>query len=223
MKRFSLAFLAPGWLLVGALVASLTVACGADSNGGADRTNDSCELGSEGCECTKGSACDDGLTCLSKLCVVKPGPLGGGTATGGGGNEGGEGITIPIEPEQPEQPQPTPVPTSACADAGESCLQNADCCQTGSKVGPQGATCLSDDFVCHAKCTANSQCGSGCCAALQGTNFGACAAAAYCAPPPSSGGGGGGCSSDVQCLPSHRTPGCSYACYNQACVEQCNF
>ncbi len=221
MKRFSLAFLAPAWLLVGMLAASLTVGCGADSNGGgADSPNDSCQLGSEGCECTKGSGCDDGLTCLSKLCVVQPGPEGGGSTTGGGGNEGGDGTTIPIEPKQ----QVTPVPTSACADAGASCLQNTDCCQTGSKVGPLGATCLSDDFVCHAKCTANSQCGSGCCAALQGTNFGACAAAAYCASSPSvPPSGGGGCSSDVQCLPSHPTPGCSYACYNQECVEQCNF
>src|SRR5690606_23999005 len=28
-----------------------------------------CDVGSEGCECTTGGACNPGLTCLSKLCV----------------------------------------------------------------------------------------------------------------------------------------------------------
>jgi hypothetical protein len=31
--------------------------------------NQDCPIGSEGCPCTGGGACDPGLTCLSEVCV----------------------------------------------------------------------------------------------------------------------------------------------------------
>lgn len=57
---------------VGALVA-IGCAEGADPN--------DCTVGSEGCECTLGGACDPGLQCLSKFCV-DPGGAGGMQGSG---------------------------------------------------------------------------------------------------------------------------------------------
>jgi hypothetical protein len=75
---------------IGPVVFSLAAAVGCSSNskGGAD---DDCPIGSEACSCTAGGSCDQGLDCLSGLCVRNPDGVGGsagegGTGTGGSGN-----------------------------------------------------------------------------------------------------------------------------------------
>src|SRR5690242_6086739 len=54
----------------------LLLACG--------KVNEPCEVGSEGCACTAGGACDDGLSCLSELCVDPQAVAGSGNAPGDG-------------------------------------------------------------------------------------------------------------------------------------------
>jgi hypothetical protein len=71
-------------------------------------------------------------------------------------------------------------PSYCCVDPGGSCTENGQCCQTGSNVGAYGATCVSNDDTCHAKCHSGGDCASGCCLALTGESYGACAAASYC-------------------------------------------
>lgn len=66
-------------VLVGAVVAS--VGCIAPRA-------ESCEVGSNGCACTSGGACNPGLTCEANACV----PPGGGSS-GPGAEEGGDGVT----------------------------------------------------------------------------------------------------------------------------------
>lgn len=71
------------------ILLALTVLLGwhgcATSSGSETETN--CSVGSEGCTCTNGGACDTGLECLSNLCV-NPDPNVGG-AGGSGANIGG--------------------------------------------------------------------------------------------------------------------------------------
>lgn len=115
-------------------------------------------IGSEGALCIADdgvchAACSTNSECNSGCCAAVTGQTFGVCATAshcGGGGTGG------------------------CSDPGSSCTKSGDCCQTGSKVGPNGATCLSDDSVCHAKCYSNSECGSGCCVPLSGVSYGAC-------------------------------------------------
>ncbi|MBX7078676.1 MAG: hypothetical protein K1X88_05765 [Nannocystaceae bacterium] len=50
----------------------VTTSAGHDSGASGDSTADTtagCTIGTEGCACTPGGACDDGLSCLSMLCV----------------------------------------------------------------------------------------------------------------------------------------------------------
>lgn len=51
-----------------------------------------CALGSASCECTGGGACDEGLSCLSGICVNDDldGPGGSGGASGGSGGVSGD-------------------------------------------------------------------------------------------------------------------------------------
>ena len=56
-------------ITVSTLLVCLT-ACGDDTDADDSHEDEaSCSVGSEGCACTKGGSCDDGLTCLSKMCV----------------------------------------------------------------------------------------------------------------------------------------------------------
>jgi hypothetical protein len=71
------------------------------------------------------------------------------------------------------------VDAGSCKHPGDGCGSNTDCCQTDPKA-PKGAVCIASDNVCHAKCYANSECESGCCAAIKGESYGACAVASAC-------------------------------------------
>lgn len=56
--------------------------------------NDTCSAGSEGCRCYRDTTCDDGLACLSKLCVDPDSdaqPEGPGSAQTGSGESSGAG------------------------------------------------------------------------------------------------------------------------------------
>jgi hypothetical protein len=97
------------WLAFVAISSSLSSACSGDArpdrgigaagaDGDPDPIDQACEVGSEGCPCTGGGACDTDLTCSSKLCVRagsadEPG-LGGagdGTESETGGSAGATG------------------------------------------------------------------------------------------------------------------------------------
>ena len=71
-----------------ALLASLGIAaspgCSKD-----DENSRTCPVGTEGCPCTLGGACDPGLACYSNRCV-EDGEVPGGGAANGDGGDGGE-------------------------------------------------------------------------------------------------------------------------------------
>jgi hypothetical protein len=75
-----------------------------------------------------------------------------------------------------------------------------------------GAVCISNDNLCHAKCSANSDCQSGCCAQVQGESYGGCAASSVC--QPTGVGVGGACTSNASCS--------SGACNGLWCTESCS-
>ena len=71
---------------------------------------------------------------------------------------------------------------NSCDSVGTTCTSTANCCQTGSGIGPSGAICISNDNLCHAACKTDAECASGCCAAVQGQSLGVCADSSNCAP-----------------------------------------
>jgi hypothetical protein len=81
------------WLAaVGAgMVCAVAAAFGGCSAGGDTDGDPTCTIGSERCQCTKGGACDPGLTCLSGVCVDPDGGGNGGTGQGGGVGGIGQG------------------------------------------------------------------------------------------------------------------------------------
>jgi hypothetical protein len=101
--------------------------------------------------CASDSDCKGSRVCVAGECV-DPSPADSGT-----------------------KPDTAPV----CRAAGESCAGTGDCCQT-DKTAPKGEVCITSDHVCHAKCGADSECESGCCAKVTGETFGACAAPSAC-------------------------------------------
>ncbi len=84
--------------VVAALSAGLWVvgaAYGCAAGGSADDKPEECAVGSEGCRCTTGGACDPGLSCLSNICVDPNGGSGGSGASGAGGNGTGGMDCVP--------------------------------------------------------------------------------------------------------------------------------
>lgn len=100
--------------------------------------------------CTSDSDCKGSRVCVGGQCV-DPTPTDSGTRTD----------------------------THVCQPSGQSCAVNGDCCQTDPSA-PKGEACITNDHVCHAKCDANGECESGCCAKVTGETYGACAAASAC-------------------------------------------
>jgi hypothetical protein len=203
------------WAMVvfcGAVFTTQIAACAGAKTGDDDDDSSSskCQLGRKGCACALGNACAEGLACDGNRCVdagaggTGAGGTGaGGTGAGGTGAGGTGGVT--------------------CAQPGDYCADSSACCQTGSKVGPYGSICLKNDYVCHAMCSQNSECASGCCAGLNGTTARACADSIYCQQGGSGGSGGSGggaeCVRDLDC----GSPGgeCSVTCYYGQCVWVC--
>jgi uncharacterized delta-60 repeat protein len=113
---------------------------GVGCNGDKDAGGDECPVGSEGCPCTAGGACDAGLTCLSNTCVdAGDGDDGasddGGTdgGTGGGTDDGGSGSGSTTS-EDVLCPNGELDPGEECDDGnmidGDGC--NNDCIVSGS-------------------------------------------------------------------------------------------
>lgn len=70
-----------------------------------EQASPSCETGTLRCPCYRNSTCDDGLTCLSEVCVVvPPGSTGGAASTsapttidkGVGGGQSSTSVTLPV-------------------------------------------------------------------------------------------------------------------------------
>lgn len=82
MRKLAAAAMAAFW--------SVCIAYGCAAGGDTDEDTQ-CPVGSEGCKCTTGGACDPGLQCLSSICVDPNNPTGsGGGGTGGGTGTGGQ-------------------------------------------------------------------------------------------------------------------------------------
>lgn len=96
-----------------------------------------------------------------------------------------------------------------CVAPGATCAASTDCCQTGA-TSPTGAVCISDDNLCHAKCTTGTQCKSGCCAPVMNETYGVCAdAATYC---PVLKGVGDPCTVDAECASGSCSAWCQATC-----------
>jgi len=98
-----------------------------------------CAIGSEGCACTAGGACDDGLSCLSNLCVNAGGGDGDGDTSlpvgDGDGDGSGSSGQIPACVAACETPNDCAVDISGGSAAHFLCIEGA-CVYRG---------CLSDD------------------------------------------------------------------------------
>ena len=93
------------------------------------------------------------------------GTTSGGTTSGGSTGRGGTGGTGP-----------------SCVPPNGTCTTTANCCQSGPNIPTAyGATCLSDDHLCHADCNLDDDCMSFCCIDLSPQQvYGVCAAAINC-------------------------------------------
>ncbi|MCA9720665.1 MAG: VWA domain-containing protein [Myxococcales bacterium] len=87
-----------GWFALVALLCAAPLGCGDDAT--QNTTNAECPVGSEGCPCTGGGACDAGLSCLSDVCVdagsdttAASTTAGSGATTTPGGSESATGAT----------------------------------------------------------------------------------------------------------------------------------
>ena len=132
-----------------------------------------------GDRCASDTDCKGSRVCSDGVCVdgTQPGDDGG---TPSSGNDGGD-----------------PNPGSSCDPVGTACSATANCCQSGTGLGAEGALCISNDNLCHAACSTNSECQSGCCALVEGKALGVCAAATECAPTCA--GPGAGCTVPADC------------------------
>jgi hypothetical protein len=116
--------------------------------------------------CTNDADCFGSQTCVERECVF----------VDAGSPDTGAPETGPTKDAAPD--------TGTCAAVGLSCTESSGCCQTGQGIGIEGAQCISNDGTCHASCSSDSECESGCCAQVDGQTYGVCADSSYCPPPP---------------------------------------
>lgn len=122
---------------------------GSSGEGDGDDTSDTCPIGAEGCACTPGGACDEGLDCLSRVCVDAS-PL---TGDGDGdnapdnnapGGAGGDGDGDDLEP---------PTCESNEVLCNESCVDpetdNDYCGATGNCAGERAGQSCEDGHACE--------------------------------------------------------------------------
>ena len=135
--------------------------------------------------CTTDTDCKGARVCVNETCVDgTPGNDGGPTPTNTDGGSNADTSTV----------------TTTCDPVGTTCTTTTSCCQTGAGIGAAGAICISNDNLCHAACTTDAECTSGCCAPVQGQTLGVCAESSDCAPTcvqP-----GGACALSSQCCQS---------------------
>ena len=162
---------------------------GGEGGGGAEAgaeggNEDTPGSGEDGGDCYPNSTCNDGLTCVSNLCVRPVADAGAGgsgpyepdASTGGTMNTGampntGGGMATGG--------------ASGAGDAGPACVDIGDFCD----VSPCCVGTCVNDFdnpsvaICAPDCLTHSQCQTGCCFVLvQGGGFAVCAPANQCAP-----------------------------------------
>ncbi len=131
-------------LTTGAVFGALLVALSACMSESASGSPD-CAVGTEGCACTAGGACDPSLQCLSNFCVnTGSGGFGGGVAGSGGSGAQGQG-------GKAGAPSTTSCASSAECASGEICAFTAagGRCLIGSKTpcssgNQSGQACYQD-------------------------------------------------------------------------------
>lgn len=134
-----------------------------------DGTDDGPACGDPACQGDDAiSVCQDGATTVYDCATVcSEGGL--GPAAGCGVGEEGHDVCFC---------EPAP----SCADAGESCSINGDCCEFGTTSA--GCVAFPDGAVCADMCESNAGCVSDCCQPLTSngvpTGFGACSSDSLC-------------------------------------------
>ncbi|HEX8794720.1 MAG TPA: hypothetical protein VF765_27425 [Polyangiaceae bacterium] len=171
----------------------------------------------QSCSCENG---DTGVqTCSADGTVFSGCDCSGGTPDGGSSSGGSSGSSGGISSSGSGGGS-----SGGCIDSSSSttCTSSSQCCQSGANQ-VNGAICAGDNgssvYTCHAACTSNAQCTSGCCASVNGGGA-VCAAATHCTGSSSSGGGGsssGGCEQIGQaCTSSSQC--CSGSTYGNTCA-----
>ena len=95
----------------------------------------------------------------------------------------------------------------SCQAPGDTCTLDNQCCQSGSGVS-DGAFCIEQTGLCHAKCASNAECVSNCCVAVTGQALGACMSPSFCGLA----GVGDPCTSGSQCASGSCDGWCLASC-----------
>jgi Protein of unknown function (DUF1566) len=129
------------------LIALFIIGCG-DSDCDTD-----CEIGSEGCQCTSGGACDDGLTCLSDLCVNTGSDSDSDADTDGDTDSDTDADIDGDTDADADSDSDANVDTDTDADAGDDAGDDADISDCdGGRYDPSSGLCWQ-----HPKASGNYQ------------------------------------------------------------------
>lgn len=96
----------------------------------------------------------------------------------------------------------------SCLSPGSICALDNQCCQSGTGVS-DGAFCIEQTGLCHAKCAINDDCVSNCCVPVTGQPLGACMSASFCG---FGGGVGDPCTSSSECASGSCDGWCQESC-----------
>ena len=142
-------------------VLAVVVIVGLAGCGGSKKAE--CDVGSQGCDCTPGGACDDGLVCVDGTCEPDP-----GDATTDGSVDGvddaadgtGEPVVDVVEDGADVLPDFVPeVPPSCEGMAGDEC-GGASCCETVVVPGGWFAMGRGEETPCASAPTGGAACTS---------------------------------------------------------------
>ncbi|MCO4748289.1 MAG: hypothetical protein KC912_26075 [Proteobacteria bacterium] len=131
----------------------LTLGCSTETT---DTGPETCTVAEEGCACTGGGSCNDGLTCDGDICVEVPCPVGseGCECTSGGVCDG----TLECESDTCVEPTPDPECGNGVPETGETCDDNNQVTETCDYGLTSCTVCNSN---CQEQAGAVSYCGDG--------------------------------------------------------------
>jgi hypothetical protein len=106
---------------------------------------DACQIGLEGCPCTQGGACDPGLMCEAGACV----PASSGDGDGDSGDGDGDSFMCAMLGDGCTDKDPLACVCEDCED-DDFCSQDEDCiCSDCADVDVCGGDNCNDNGACH--------------------------------------------------------------------------